>query len=83
MYSIHRDPKVWPQPDAFLPERWMPNAETGKAPADDAPNGAWLPFGEGTRSCIGMRFAKQEALITLVRLFQRCASAKRRCRKSA
>jgi len=72
MYAIHRDPALWPEPEAFLPERWVP--ATGRAPADDAPPGAWLPFGDGTRQCIGMRFAKQEAHITLARLFQRCGA---------
>ena len=74
IYSIHRDPALWPEPEAFLPERWVADPATGRAPADDAPPGAWMPFGEGTRACIGMRFAKQEAHITLARLFQRCGA---------
>ncbi|KAK9828027.1 hypothetical protein WJX81_001818 [Elliptochloris bilobata] len=71
MYSIQRDPEVWPEPEAFEPERWIPAGAEKRAPADAAPHGAWMPFGDGTRSCIGMRFAKQEAHITLARLFQR------------
>ena len=71
MYSIQRNPEYWPEPEAFQPERFMPGPD-GRSPADAAPHGAWMPFGDGTRSCIGMRFAKQEAHITLARLFQRC-----------
>ena len=71
MYSIQRDSEYWPEPVAFQPERFMPGPD-GRSPADAAPHGAWMPFGDGTRSCIGMRFAKQEAHITLARLFQRC-----------
>ena len=71
IYSIQRDPEFWPEPEAFQPERFMPGPD-GRSPADAAPHGAWMPFGDGTRSCIGMRFAKQEAHITLARLFQRC-----------
>ena len=76
IYSMQRDAAFWPEREAFQPERWVPGPD-GRAPADAAPPGAWMPFGDGTRSCIGMRFAKQEALITLARLFQRCAPAPR------
>ncbi len=74
VYAIHRDPAIWPEPEAFLPERWVADPATGRAPADDLPPGAWLPFGDGNRVCVGMRFAKQEAHITLARLFQRCGT---------
>lgn len=47
IYSIQRDPAVWPEPEAFLPERWVADAATGRVPADDAPPGAWMPFGDG------------------------------------
>ena len=69
---MQRDAELWPEPEAFQPERWVRGPD-GRAPADAAPPGAWLPFGDGARSCIGMRFARQEALITLARLFQRRA----------
>ena len=71
VYSMQHDAQLWPEPEAFQPERWVPGPN-GRSPADAAPPGAWLPFGDGTRSCIGMRFARREALVTLARLFQRC-----------
>jgi cytochrome P450 len=48
---IHADPDVYPDPDAFRPERFL-----------DAPAGTytWLPFGGGTRRCLGAAFATFE-----------------------
>ncbi len=40
-YSMHRDPVVFPQPDAFIPSRW---AEPTKAMKD-----SYMPFGRGSR----------------------------------
>ena len=38
-------------PEAFLPERFLP----GTPEAAAAPEHGWVPFGEGTRACIGLR----------------------------
>lgn len=38
-------------PEAFLPERFLPGAPEAAA----APEHGWVPFGEGTRACIGLR----------------------------
>lgn len=61
-YSLHRDPKLWPDPDAFCPERFLDKAQN--ASRDQT---AFLPFGLGPRMCIGMRFALEELRIMLVR----------------
>lgn len=63
--ELHRDPKVWPDPERFDPDRF--DFETAK---DRAPN-AWKPFGNGQRSCIGRGFALQEALMVLTLIIQR------------
>lgn len=57
IWMIHRHRKLWDQPDAFVPERFLPGA--------DRPIGRfqYLPFGLGPRVCIGAQFAKMEALI--------------------
>ena len=47
--AMHRDPEFWPQPDTFLPERWLVGAGDTLAPA----KGAWRPFEYGPRNCIG------------------------------
>ena len=50
MYTMQRDPELYPDPEAFLPERWLPEAESlGLTPPKDA----WMSFGDGARSCIG------------------------------
>jgi cytochrome P450 len=49
--AIHRDPRVWPDPDAFRLDRW----------ATPPSRGTYLPFGGGPRRCIGEHFARLEA----------------------
>ncbi|XP_034237987.1 cytochrome P450 6j1-like [Thrips palmi] len=51
VYSIHRDPEHYADPDKFDPERWAPEN------ADNINKLAYLPFGSGPRTCIGSRFA--------------------------
>ncbi|BDA42318.1 Cytochrome P450 3A24 [Coccomyxa sp. Obi] len=66
--GIHRDPDVWSKPDEFVPERWIPGAPEE---ATEAQKKAWMPFGDGIRACVGKRFAWEEALIALLRIYQR------------
>ncbi len=57
IYLIHRRPDVYPDPDAFRPERFL---------GDDAPSTyEWLPFGGGIRRCLGAAFAQYEMRIVL------------------
>ncbi|XP_011873886.1 PREDICTED: cytochrome P450 9e2-like [Vollenhovia emeryi] len=62
-YSLHRDPKYYPQPDKFDPERFL----NGKVD-----NSVYMPFGIGPRICIGNRFALMEAKVMLFYLLSRC-----------
>jgi cytochrome P450 len=55
-WVAHRDPDRWPDPHAFRPERF----EAG-LPA----RGAYLPFGDGPRMCVGNRFAETEIALVL------------------
>jgi cytochrome P450 len=50
----HRLPDVFPEPDVFRPERFTPEARAA------LPRGAYVPFGGGSRTCIGMRFGQLE-----------------------
>ena len=61
-WVVHRDPRVWDDPDTFRPERFA-----GEAP----PRTAYLPFGDGPRMCVGNRFAEAEIRIVLATLLPR------------
>lgn len=67
-YLQHRDPNIFPEPDAFRPERWLdnPKAASGK------PLSRYLvPFGKGPRMCLGMNFASVELYIGLATVFRK------------
>lgn len=64
-WAVQRDPRHFPQPDAFRPERWE-GAETA-----DLPRFAYFPFGGGPRVCIGQNFALMEMTLLLAAISQR------------
>jgi cytochrome P450 len=64
-WVMHRDPRFYDDPDAFRPERWLDGL------ADRLPAGAYFPFGDGPRRCIGQGFAMLEAAIVIGTLAQR------------
>src|SRR4051794_8973401 len=53
-WASHHLPDVWPEPEAFRPERFTPEGRAALA------KGAYVPFGGGSRTCIGMRFGQLE-----------------------
>jgi cytochrome P450 len=55
-YLVHRDPEIYPQPQAFRPERFL-ESQPGTY--------TWLPFGGGRRRCLGASFAQLEMRIVL------------------
>jgi cytochrome P450 len=61
----HRDPRFFDDPEAFRPERWLDGL------ASRLPPGAYYPFGDGARRCIGQGFALMEAAIVTGMLAQR------------
>ncbi|MGB2712491.1 MAG: cytochrome P450 [Conexibacter sp.] len=64
-WASHRLPDVWPEPEAFVPERFAPEAKA------KLPKGAYVPFGGGSRTCIGMRFGQLEIKTIVTLLLQR------------
>ncbi|XP_011190520.2 probable cytochrome P450 6a21 [Zeugodacus cucurbitae] len=71
--GIHHNPEFYPAPDKFDPERFAP----AQMQLRDAIN--WLPFGDGPRNCIGLRFGQMQiriALTYLLRKFEFCTCPK-------
>jgi cytochrome P450 len=65
IYSVHRDPRWWPDPERFDPERFLGDTDRSR------PRGAYLPFGAGRRVCIGQPFALLEATLIAATVAQR------------
>lgn len=65
IYLTHRDPQHWPDPAAFLPERFTPEQNRQRQPY------TYVPFGGGPRNCMGMAFAQVEAKVVLARILQK------------
>jgi cytochrome P450 len=63
-WVLQRDPRTFSEPDRFQPERFLPGAPT-------PPRGAWMPFGNGPRVCIGQHFAMLEMTLIGAMLLQR------------
>jgi cytochrome P450 len=63
-WVMHRNPKYFPEPEKFDPDRWVPGF------AQKLPRFAYFPFGGGPRQCIGAAFATMEATLLLVTIAQ-------------
>ncbi|MDQ6653576.1 MAG: cytochrome P450 [Acidobacteriota bacterium] len=63
-YVMHQDPRYFPDPLRFDPERWGPEAR------DSRPQFSYFPFGGGSRRCIGEGFAWMEGILLLATLAQ-------------
>lgn len=50
IYGLGRDPKLFPKPDVFRPERWL---RSDGSSSESVHPFAWLPFGFGPRMCAG------------------------------
>jgi cytochrome P450 len=64
-WASHRLPDVWDEPEAFRPERFAPGNR------ERIPKGAYVPFGGGSRTCLGMRFGQAEIRVIASRMLER------------
>ena len=80
-WNLHRSPELWEDPETYDPTRWdrpfknagvkgwegyNPDKIAGLYPNEQAADFAFLPFGGGTRKCVGDQFAMMEATVTMV-----------------
>lgn len=65
VWAVHHDPARFDDPWSFRPERWLSGF------AQRLERGAYLPFGEGPRKCVGASFAMQEAVLVLATIARR------------
>ncbi|WP_406278445.1 cytochrome P450 [Streptomyces sp. NBC_00191] len=65
LYALHRNPELYPDPDRFDPNRWLPE-QVAQRPREHA-----VPFGAGNRKCMGDKFSWMEATITLATILPR------------
>ncbi|XP_055529182.1 probable cytochrome P450 9f2 [Wyeomyia smithii] len=72
VHSLHHDPKYYPTPEKFLPERF---SDENKSSIN---LGAYLPFGIGPRNCIGSRFALMEVKAIVYHMLKNFSFAKTR-----
>lgn len=62
-WLLHRHRRLWQEPDAFRPERFLPGGE-----AAAKPRFTWIPFAIGPRVCTGAAFGLTEAVLCLATL---------------
>ena len=65
IYTLHRHPDFWDQPEAFDPGRFSPENSAGRHKF------AYIPFGAGPRQCIGNHFGVMEAMLIIATIAQR------------
>ncbi|KAI9029852.1 cytochrome P450 [Phycomyces nitens] len=66
--DLHHHPAVWSNPEEFNPERFSKGGEAEELGKDGM---SWIPFGNGTRQCIGLNFSLAEQRVMLSMLLRK------------
>ncbi|MFI9011387.1 cytochrome P450 [Actinosynnema sp. NPDC053489] len=64
-HALHHDPRSFPEPERFDPDRWLPER------AADVPRHAFIPFAAGVHQCLGSNFALAEITVVLATVLAR------------
>ncbi|KAF1987868.1 putative P450 monooxygenase [Aulographum hederae CBS 113979] len=69
---VHTDPDIFPDPDVFIPERWLFRDENDEEEKEEVNRRKrfLVPFSKGTRMCVGMNLAYAELYLTVAALFR-------------
>lgn len=59
VYGIHHDPEIYPNPENYNPDRFLPEEVQKRHSL------SYIPFGDGQRNCIGMRFGLMQTKVGL------------------
>lgn len=70
IWKLQRDPRVWSEPDKFVPERFLSGDHAGEKLEFSSQNFEYTPFGSGRRICPGISLASQVTHLMLARLLQ-------------
>nr|ULR85526.1 cytochrome P450 [Spodoptera frugiperda] len=65
VFYLHHNPEYYPEPEVFRPERFLGEKKKNIIPY------TYMPFAEGPRLCIGMRFAKMQMLAGLITMLKK------------
>jgi cytochrome P450 len=69
IYSLHRNPDHWEEPDKFRPERWLSDTTAAKSTTTTTtPSTIYIPFAAGPRNCVGQPLANVVVRTILARL---------------
>lgn len=73
-YAYHRNPSVFPNPNKFIPERWLVDNEEDKKRVKQQAK-YMMPFGKGVRMCLGMNLALIEMKLAIASLYLNFSSS--------
>lgn len=70
MWAVHHDPTLFPDPESFLPDRWLPDGTEEKKKEIGKMDAMWLGFGGRSRSCPGQNLGWMFVITVLARLIE-------------